>query len=150
MSWTFVFVLAGTAYGFKVLGLVLLGGRRLPAVVERCSALIPAALVAAIVVKDTLSQGQHLQLDARAIGVGVARVRDTYYITEDFAPWGRARDAAVDGAGAGSSAAGRGTPSSTPPTERDGAASGARGRARSAAEGTRGTGAPGETRTHDL
>ncbi|WP_339938247.1 hypothetical protein [Undibacterium luofuense] len=42
MSWTFVFVLAGTAYGFKVLGLVLLGGRRLPTVVERCSALIPA------------------------------------------------------------------------------------------------------------
>ena len=34
--------------------------------------LVLGALVAAIVVKDTLSQGQHLQLDARAIGVGVA------------------------------------------------------------------------------
>ncbi|MFZ9629825.1 MAG: AzlD domain-containing protein [Ilumatobacteraceae bacterium] len=74
MSWTFVFVLAGTAYGFKVLGLVLLGGRRLPAVVERCSALIPAALVAAIVIKDTVSVGQHLVVDARAAGVAAAVV----------------------------------------------------------------------------
>lgn len=74
MSWTFVLVLAATAYGFKVLGLVLLGGRRLPAVVERCSALIPAALVAAIVIKDTFSVGQHLVVDARAAGVVAAVV----------------------------------------------------------------------------
>jgi len=72
MSWAFVLTLSATAYAFKVLGLVVVGDRRLPAVVDRCLALIPAALVAAIVVKDTLSQGQHLQLDARAIGVGVA------------------------------------------------------------------------------
>lgn len=74
MSWTFVLVLAATAYGFKVLGLVLLGGRQLPAVVERCSALIPAALVAAIVIKDTFSVGQHLVVDARAAGVAAAVV----------------------------------------------------------------------------
>ena len=29
MSWAFVFVLAATAYGFKVLGLVLVGDRKL-------------------------------------------------------------------------------------------------------------------------
>jgi len=74
MSWAFVFALAATAYGFKVLGLVLVGDRTLPPVLDRCLALIPAALIAAIVVKDTFSVGQHLQLDARAVGVGAAVV----------------------------------------------------------------------------
>jgi branched-subunit amino acid transport protein len=74
MSWTFVFALAATAYGFKVLGLVLVGDRTLPPLLDRCLALIPAALIAAIVVKDTFSIGQHLQLDARAVGVGAAAI----------------------------------------------------------------------------
>ena len=30
MSWWFVFALAATAYGFKVLGLVLVGDRKMP------------------------------------------------------------------------------------------------------------------------
>ncbi len=72
MTWAFVFALAATAYGFKVLGLVLVGDRQLPPVLGRCLALIPAALIAAIVVKDTFSVGQHLQLDARAAGVAAA------------------------------------------------------------------------------
>ncbi|MDP9463317.1 MAG: AzlD domain-containing protein, partial [Actinomycetota bacterium] len=37
-----------------------------------CLGLIPAALIAALVVKDTFSVGQHLQIDARAAGVGAA------------------------------------------------------------------------------
>ncbi len=74
MSWAFVFSLAATAYGFKVLGLVLVGDRTLPPLLDRCLALIPAALIAAIVVKDTFSIGQHLQLDARAVGVGAAAI----------------------------------------------------------------------------
>ena len=72
MSWTFVFVLAATAYAFKVLGLVLVGDREVPPVLDRCLALIPAALIAALVMKDTFSVGQHLQLDARAAGVAAA------------------------------------------------------------------------------
>jgi branched-subunit amino acid transport protein len=72
MSWTFVIVLACTAYAFKVLGLVIIGDRQLPPMLDRCLALIPAALIAAIVVKDTFSVGQHLQIDARAAGVGAA------------------------------------------------------------------------------
>ena len=44
MSWAFVFVLAGTAYFFKVLGLVIIGDRELPPMLSRCLALIPAAL----------------------------------------------------------------------------------------------------------
>jgi branched-subunit amino acid transport protein len=74
VSWTFVFVLAGTAYFFKVLGLVVIGDRALPPVLARCLALIPAALIAAIVVTDTFSIGQELVLDARAAGVGAAAI----------------------------------------------------------------------------
>ena len=74
MSWTFVIVLAITAYAFKVLGLVVIGDRQLPPMLDRCLALIPAALIAALVVKDTFSVGQHLQIDARAAGVGAAVV----------------------------------------------------------------------------
>ena len=72
MSWWTVIALAAGAYGFKALGLVVLGGRTIPDRIERCLALIPAALIAALIVKDTFSVGQHLQLDARAAGVGVA------------------------------------------------------------------------------
>jgi len=74
VTWAFVFALAATAYAFKVLGLVVVGDRRLPSVLDRCLGLIPAAMVAAIVVKDTFSVGQSLVLDARAAGVGAAAI----------------------------------------------------------------------------
>jgi branched-subunit amino acid transport protein len=74
MTWTLVLALAAGAFFFKVLGLVMIGDRTLPPVLERCLALIPAALIAALVVKDTFSVGQHLQIDARAAGVGAAVV----------------------------------------------------------------------------
>ncbi|MFZ1490130.1 MAG: AzlD domain-containing protein [Ilumatobacteraceae bacterium] len=72
MTWTLVLALAAGAYGWKVLGMVVLGGRTMPAPMMRCLALIPAAMLAALVVKDTFSSGQSLVLDARAAGVGVA------------------------------------------------------------------------------
>jgi branched-subunit amino acid transport protein len=72
MSWTLVIALGLGAYAFKVLGLVVIGARSLPPVVERCLALIPAALLSALIVKDTFSVGQELVLDARAAGVAVA------------------------------------------------------------------------------
>ncbi|MFZ9675916.1 MAG: AzlD domain-containing protein [Ilumatobacteraceae bacterium] len=72
MSWSLVIVLAIGAYAFKVTGLVVLGGRTLPAVIERCLALIPAAVVTALIVKDTFTTGQDLVLDARAAGIAVA------------------------------------------------------------------------------
>ena len=45
MSWSLVLLLAAGAYAFKVLGLVIVGDRRLPPVLDRCLGLIPAALV---------------------------------------------------------------------------------------------------------
>jgi branched-subunit amino acid transport protein len=67
-------LLAAGAFAFKVLGLVVVGDRTLPPVLVRCLSLIPASLIAALVVKDTFSIGQHLQVDARAAGVGAAIV----------------------------------------------------------------------------
>lgn len=74
MSWGLVLGLAAFAYGCKVLGLVVVGDRQLPAPLARCLALIPAALLAAIIVNDTLGRGQSLVLDARVVGVGAAAV----------------------------------------------------------------------------
>lgn len=74
MTWTLILVLFAGAYAFKVTGLVILGGRTLPAVIDRCLALIPAAVVTALVVKDTFSSGQELVLDARAAGIAVATI----------------------------------------------------------------------------
>lgn len=74
MSWAFVLSLGATAYLFKVLGLVVVGDRRLPDVVVRCLALIPAALVAAIIVQNTVADGKDLVLDERALGVAAVSV----------------------------------------------------------------------------
>jgi branched-subunit amino acid transport protein len=72
VTWTLIILLTIGAYAFKVTGLVILGGRSLPPIFERCLALIPAAVVTALVMKDTFTQGQELVLDARALGIAVA------------------------------------------------------------------------------
>lgn len=72
MSWTLVLVLAAGAYGFKALGLVVLGDRPLPVRLERCLALIPAALIAALIVSNTFADGKDLTIDPRAAGVAAA------------------------------------------------------------------------------
>lgn len=74
MTWTLVVTLGAVAFAFKALGLVVIGARRLPPMVDRCLVLIPAALVSALVVKDTFSTGQDLVLDARAAGVAAAAI----------------------------------------------------------------------------
>jgi branched-subunit amino acid transport protein len=91
VTWTLVIALAAGAYLFKVTGLVILGGRTLPAVLERCLALIPAAVISALVIKDTLTAGQEIVFDARAAGIAAAVV----------AAWRRAPLIAVIVVGAG-------------------------------------------------
>ncbi len=80
MTWSLIILLAVGAYAFKVTGLIILGGRSLPPVFERCLGLIPAAIITALVIKDTFTVGQDLTLDARALGIAVAV----------FAAWKRA------------------------------------------------------------
>ena len=74
MTWTLVIVLAVVAYTFKATGMVLAAGRRLPPVLDRAAALVPAALIAALVVNDTVTSAGALTIDARAVGVGAAMV----------------------------------------------------------------------------
>lgn len=72
MTWAVIFVLAAGTYAFKVIGLVVVGDRKLPPVLDRCLALIPVALLPALIVSGTFSAGHHLVIDARAAGVGAA------------------------------------------------------------------------------
>ena len=72
MSWTLIIALGAGSYLFKVLGLVVVGARSLPPVVERCLVLIPAAMLSALIVKDVFSEGQELVIDARVVGAAVA------------------------------------------------------------------------------
>ena len=64
-----IIALAVTAYLFKIFGLVILGSRQF---IDRCLGLIPAALLSALVAKDTFSIGQSLVIDARVAGFTVA------------------------------------------------------------------------------
>jgi branched-subunit amino acid transport protein len=90
MSWALVLALGAGAYVCKVLGLVVVGGRTLPGVVRRCLALVPAALLAALIVTNTCAAGRDLVVDARAAGVVAAAV----------ATWRKAPVVVVIGVGA--------------------------------------------------
>jgi branched-subunit amino acid transport protein len=72
MSWAAVLALAAGCYLLKMLGVVVLGGRELPAVVNRCVALLPAALLPALIAVQTLTVEDRWVVDARAVGVGAA------------------------------------------------------------------------------
>ncbi len=72
MSWTFVLSLAACTYGLKLLGAVIIGQREMPLVVQRCLLLIPAALLAGLIAKDTFTTGQSYAIDARAAGLAIA------------------------------------------------------------------------------
>lgn len=72
MTWTLILSLGAVAYFLKVLGAVIIGQRTMPPVLERCLMLIPAAMLAGLIAKDTFTNGQNIGLDARAVGLGVA------------------------------------------------------------------------------
>lgn len=74
MSWTAVLGLALGSYACKAIG--VFAGDRL-AVLRRAEpvlALLPAALLAALVVVQTFDGGQQLVLDARVLGVGAGAI----------------------------------------------------------------------------
>lgn len=72
MSWWLVVSLAFTAYGFKALGVMVIGQRTMPPTVQRCLLLIPAAVLAGLITKDTFTSAQTITIDARAAGLAVA------------------------------------------------------------------------------
>lgn len=69
MSWTAVLVLAAGAFGFKAAGMFGLGRLMTSPRLVAVAALLPPALLAALVAVQTLSTGTDLVLDARAAGV---------------------------------------------------------------------------------
>ena len=72
MTWTLIIVLSLGAYALKAAGLVGVGVRDFPAPVRNVIALVPAAVLSALIVKDTFTNGHDLQIDARTVGVAVA------------------------------------------------------------------------------
>lgn len=70
--WTGILVGIVACYGFKLAGLSVpqrvLEDRRM----QKIAALLPIALLAALTVTQTFSQGHRLSLDARAVGLAVA------------------------------------------------------------------------------
>lgn len=72
--WLLIGALSAVAYLLKAVGFVVVGARSMPPIIERCLALIPASVLAALVAKDTFSTAQQLVFDARAAGLAVAIV----------------------------------------------------------------------------
>jgi branched-subunit amino acid transport protein len=71
-TWTTVLVLAAITALTRASGPVLLGGRTLPWLLRRVVVLLAPALLAALVVTETLSDAEGLVLDERAAGVAAA------------------------------------------------------------------------------
>jgi len=70
VSWTAILLLSGGCYGAKLAGVV--AGDRFGRLLEPVSALLPAALFAAIVVLMTVGDGASISVDARLAGVAAA------------------------------------------------------------------------------
>jgi branched-subunit amino acid transport protein len=73
-TWLLIAVLAIGTVLMKTIGPVLAGGRQPPAPLTRVIALVAPAVISALIVTGTFTQGQQLVIDARAAGVGVAAV----------------------------------------------------------------------------
>lgn len=71
-GWVTVLAVGVATVGIKAAGPILLGGRQLPEPILRVVALLPAALLAALVGVLTLGGDGRLVVDARLVGVGVA------------------------------------------------------------------------------
>jgi len=73
-AWVVIIGLAAGVYALKAAAPLALANRRLPPTIDRLAALLPAALLAALVVVSTFDGGRRLVLDARLIGVLAAAI----------------------------------------------------------------------------
>ncbi len=72
--WVAVAAVAVASAAIKAAGPVVVGRRALPPSVTAVIALLAPALLAALVVSDTLTHGQGLAVDAKVVGVAVAAI----------------------------------------------------------------------------
>jgi uncharacterized membrane protein len=70
--WISIAVVAAANFAIKAAGPVLLGGRELPPPFVAVIALLGPALLTALVVVGTFSEGSDLRIDAQAAGVAVS------------------------------------------------------------------------------
>ncbi len=85
MTWAALLVLAGCAYAMKAAGPLLLGDRELPPRWNRVLGLVAVPLFGALILVQTITDGNHYVIDSRLAGVAVAA----------FAVWRRAPFVAV-------------------------------------------------------
>ena len=74
MTWVLVGILAAGTLALKVLGPLVAGGVQPPPAVVRVIDLLTPALLTALIVVSTFSDGRELVLDARAAGAAVGVV----------------------------------------------------------------------------
>ena len=74
MTWLPLLVASAACYAIKVAGLLLPQKFLEQPRIQRTVALLPVALLAALIATQTFSTGHHLALDARAAALGVAVV----------------------------------------------------------------------------
>jgi branched chain amino acid efflux pump len=72
--WLAVLVVGAATVALKAAGPVLLGDRELPARMRALVGLLAPALLAGLVVTNTLASGRHVVVDARLAGVAAAAV----------------------------------------------------------------------------
>jgi hypothetical protein len=72
--WIATAVLTVVCFAIKAAGPVALGGRDLPGWAGELIALVPSALLPALVVVETFAHGKELVIDARAAGLAAAMV----------------------------------------------------------------------------
>lgn len=71
-AWAAVLITSAGCYALKLMGMSVPERVLGRPVVRRIAAFLPIALLAALVAVQTFSVGQHLEIDARAAGVGAA------------------------------------------------------------------------------
>jgi branched-subunit amino acid transport protein len=74
MSWSVLLALCAVSYGLKAAGPVLAGGRQLGLQARRTLDLVAVPLLAALILVQTLGEGQRLVLDARVPALAVAAI----------------------------------------------------------------------------
>ena len=74
MTWTALIALCAISYALKASGPVLAGGRRLGPGVRQALDLVAVPLLAALILVQTVSDGNRLVLDARVPALAVAAI----------------------------------------------------------------------------
>lgn len=74
MSWWMIVALAGGAYAFKAIGLLAFDAKAPSGRVVEALALLPPALLGALIVVQTLAVDTSISFDARAAGVAAGAI----------------------------------------------------------------------------